>query len=104
MQLLVGLILTYPIVALTIACLIVLLIVWTIWSAGASQRALTRETDAFLERLRTEEEERRKLISLRYEGEVANRILSREFWQGMTEEQLRDSLGPPEAVDTVVTK
>ncbi|MGB9369173.1 MAG: hypothetical protein WCE79_24500 [Xanthobacteraceae bacterium] len=104
MQLLLGLILTYPLAALVIACFIGLLIVWWIWSAGAPQRALKRETDAFLERLRTEEEQRRQLVTLRYEPEIASRILNREFWQGMTEEELRDSLGPPEGLDRVVTK
>src|SRR5437870_3239212 len=98
MQLLLGLVLTYPLAAFVILCLIVLLIVWVIWSSGAQQRALRRETDNFLERLRTEEEQRKKLVVLRYEPEIANRILNREFWQGMTEEQLTDSLGPPEDV------
>lgn len=36
--------------------------------------------------------------------EVVNGILNGEFWKGQTEEQLKDSLGSPSAVDRQVLK
>ena len=36
--------------------------------------------------------------------EVVNGILNGEFWKGQTEEQLKDSLGSPPAVDRQVLK
>lgn len=104
MTLFLGLIITNPIPSLLVACGIMALIAWAVWSSGAKQRAIRRESETYIAKLQTDEEQRKQLVAMRYDPEIAMRILRREFWQGMTEEQLRDSLGPPEGVDTTVTK
>ena len=44
------------------------------------------------------EEEYEKLLARYNHAEIAHRIMNKEFWQGQTKDQLKDSLGPP--VDT----
>jgi hypothetical protein len=46
------------------------------------------------------EDRRKKSIQEKYSEVVAQRILAKEYWIGQTREQLRDSLGVPERVET----
>lgn len=48
--------------------------------------------------------ERPGLLRERYGEEMAQRLLDGEIWQGQTEEQLRESLGPPVATEEKVLK
>ncbi len=45
-----------------------------------------------------------QMVSEKYSGETASLIVQKMFWQGQTAEQLRDSLGPPEAVEVKLLK
>jgi len=59
-------------------------------------------------KLKREEEERRRrreaLIAKYGSEQVADDIISRKVWQGMTSEQLMDSWGQPQDVDKKVYK
>jgi hypothetical protein len=48
------------------------------------------------------EEGRLTMVSLKYSGETASLISKKMFWQGQTADQLMDSLGPPDAVESVL--
>lgn len=51
------------------------------------------------------EEQRRKTLLAKYgDRKIVNMIMNRTMWQGQTEEQLRDALGDPAAMDTSVLK
>ncbi len=45
------------------------------------------------------EGERLKMVSSKYSGETASLISKKMFWPGQTAEQLKDSLGEPQAVE-----
>lgn len=48
---------------------------------------------------------KRKQLMAKYNDEaLVNRLMSREIWQGQTEEQLRESLGSPGKIDEEVLK
>ncbi|MBV7428048.1 MULTISPECIES: DUF2845 domain-containing protein [unclassified Acidovorax] len=50
-------------------------------------------------------ERRRAALMAKYgDAEIVSKIMKKVFWQGQTGEQLRDSLGAPEDVDTKVMK
>ncbi len=50
------------------------------------------------------EDERLQMVAEKYSGEIADLIARKMFWRGQTAEQLRDSLGPPEAVEVKLLK
>ncbi len=50
------------------------------------------------------EDERLRMVSDKYSGETASLIAQKMFWRGQTAEQLRDSLGLPEAIDVKLLK
>lgn len=50
------------------------------------------------------EADRLRMVEDKYSGETASRISQKMFWQGQTADQLRDSLGPPHAVDVKLLK
>lgn len=50
------------------------------------------------------EDERLAVVASKYSGETAELIAKKMFWRGQTAEQLRDSLGPPAAIDVKLLK
>jgi hypothetical protein len=48
--------------------------------------------------------ERLRIVSNEYTGEIAFRISQKMFWRRQTADQLRDSLGPPDAIDVKLLK
>jgi hypothetical protein len=50
------------------------------------------------------EDERLRTVSEKYTGEVAAAIRQKMCWRGQTAEQLRDSLGSPDAIDVKLLK
>lgn len=50
------------------------------------------------------EEERLTMVSSKYTGATASLIAQKMFWHGQTAEQLKDSLGLPDAVDVKLLK
>ena len=50
------------------------------------------------------EADRQRMVDAKYSGETAAMISKKMFWQGQTADQLRDSLGPPHAVDVKLLK
>jgi hypothetical protein len=71
------------------AAVMALLGLWSlIYQAGQSKR----------------EDERLRMVAEKYSGETANLIAQKMFWRGQTAEQLRDSLGPLEAIEVKLLK
>jgi len=56
-------------------------------------------TRAWLRKLRFD-----KLMAKYSDANIANSILNRKFWEGMTEDQLLDSLGQPVDMDKKILK
>jgi hypothetical protein len=58
-----------------------------------------------LSRKKREQEERKTYLRSKYADEpLVAKLIAREFWKGQTTEQLKDSLGPPVAVDDKLLK
>ncbi|MDP3008454.1 MAG: TerD family protein [Methylococcales bacterium] len=57
-----------------------------------------------IEQQRKADERRNALIAKHGSAEVADKIINKEFWQGQTKEQLKDSRGTPADVDQKVLK
>lgn len=95
---------TSPILASILGVLIFGGITLAVLNAQAKKRAAKQELEKMLSQMKEREDARHSLITQRYDPETAQRILSHQIWQGMTAEQLMDSAGIAEAVDTTMTK
>ena len=82
-----------------ISCLALAAFFFGVWWTGRRKREKA-------ERLRREQAEARaQELWVKYgSAELVGRLLGREYWQGQTAEQLRDSLGPPHDIDERVMK
>ena len=93
-----------PILASILGVLIFGGIAIAVLNAQSKKRAAREQQEQFIKQFKDNEDAHRTLITQRYDPETAQRILSHQIWQGMTAEQLMDSAGMAEAVDTIVTK
>jgi hypothetical protein len=95
---------TSPILASILGALVLGAIAFAVLNARAKKRAAQQELEKMVSQMKEREDARHSLITQRYEPEIAQRILNHQIWQGMTAEQLMDSAGVAEAIDTTVTK
>lgn len=95
---------TSPILASVLGVLILGSIAFAVSNAQAKKRKAKQELEKMVSQMKEREDARHSLITQRYDPETAQRILSHQIWQGMTAEQLMDSAGMAEAVDTIVMK
>lgn len=91
---------TSPILASILGILIIGGIAFAVSNAQTKKRVAQQER----EKIVSEYEAQRSLITQRYEPEIAQKILNHEIWQGMTAEQLRDSAGREAVIETIVMK
>jgi hypothetical protein len=89
-----------PVAVLVLAIAIIGVVIFIVMKSSFKEQA--RQAD--VKRIKEDADARRLLITERYEPEIAQKILKNEIWQGMTIEQLQDSLGKADAIETVVTK
>lgn len=70
------------------------------------ERAQLEKEHAKLEQERAELQQLRRgrLIEFYEDEEIVERIMRHEYWIGQTEDQLRDSMGDPEDIDSTETK
>lgn len=88
-------------ILLVTLAVVALLIVIGLISSAYSRRVEREKKEAELERLR----HKRESLLLKYKDpELVDRLMRQAVWQGETEEQLRDSLGPPLDIDQKVLK
>jgi hypothetical protein len=95
---------TSPILASILGALVLGAIAFAVFNARAKKRAAQQELEKMVSQMKEREDARHSLITQRYEPEIVQRILNHQIWQGMTAEQLMDSAGVAEAIDTTVTK
>lgn len=75
------------------------------WHTSATSKEKQEEAVRQAERRVAEAEQRKAALIEKYHDEsIVDKILSRTIWVGETEEQLRDSLGPPVDIDEKVLK
>lgn len=69
-----------------------------------AQKAQEEAQRAREEARKAREEKRKRKLTDRFGPDVAQRILSKEFWQGATHEMIAESLGAPLEIDEKVLK
>jgi Na+-transporting NADH:ubiquinone oxidoreductase subunit NqrA len=95
---------TSPVLLTLFGTLIGGVILFAVLNSNKKKRAAKAAIDKIVQEVKQTQEAGHSLIVQRYTPEIAERLLKGEVWQGMTAEQLMDSMGRAEAVDTVVTK
>lgn len=80
---------------------VALVLIVTGISRAASRQAERRRKEEELERLSA----KREMLLLKYrDPDLVDRLMRQTVWQGQTEEQIFDSLGPPLDIDQKVLK
>ncbi|WP_202593987.1 MULTISPECIES: hypothetical protein [Geobacter] len=85
------------------------IVAFAFWYTSSRSKARQLEMERLREEQRIaslrEAEQRRLALTAKYADPLLiEKIMSRHFWQGQTEEQLRDSLGHPYDIDERVLK